>query len=81
MPQSTVPAAVTGLPASTEAHGRIPAGGHATIIPADRREFLRQLAVLSLAATVVTAAATVVTAAAESQRLIQSFSQSPSIGA
>ncbi|MGB7089512.1 MAG: hypothetical protein WBL57_06090 [Methylovirgula sp.] len=57
MPQSTVPAAATGLPASTEAHGRIPAGGHATIIPADRREFLRQLAAASVLTIPVAAAA------------------------
>jgi hypothetical protein len=47
MPNSTVPAAATGLP-STEPHGRVPAGAQANVIPADRRGFLRMLAGLPL---------------------------------
>lgn len=57
MPNNHVPAAVTGLPASTEAHGHIPVDGHATIIPADRREFLRRLAAASVLTIPVAAAA------------------------
>jgi hypothetical protein len=56
MPNSTVPAAATGLP-STGPYGRIPAGAGADLIPLDRRSILRQLAALSFAATVAIAAA------------------------
>lgn len=57
MPNQPVPAAAEGLPQSREARDRVPAGSQATIIPANRREFLRQLAAASVLTVPVAVAA------------------------